>query len=401
LNAERDTPSTQVRSGGQEYPPSVYSWLKTGADGLEAMLAAIAAAESTVRLETYIFVDGPIGRRFLETLIAARKRGVRVQVLIDALGSITLSSAFWAPLQQIGGEFRWFNTFNAGEHYGCRDHRKLLVIDGTHAIIGGFNIGEEYHGDGVTEGWRDLGMEVRGELATALADTFDEMFAQAASRPRPFPQLRRSLDTIVRGNSWILLLSGPGRGHRALKRTLVRDLARAERVQIICAYFVPTWKLRRALMRVARRGGQVQLILSGKSDVTAAQFASRSLYAKLMRAGVEIYEYQPQILHAKLFIVDDAAYVGSANLDARSLNINFELLARVSDCTAAAEARQVFENDLKHCRRIDPETWHASRGLWTRMLERISYWVLARIDPYLTSIRWQKRTREALEKLDS
>ena len=379
---------------------AIFRWLRTGGEGLDAMLSAIGDATTSITLETYIFVAGPLGGRFLEALVAARQRGVRVQVLVDALGSLGLTTGFWAPLIRAGGEFRWFSAFNASQRYGRRNHRKLLVVDNQIAFIGGFNIGDVYHGDGVSQGWRDLGMELQGPVVVALASSFAELFAKADSRPALFSRLRPKPESIIGGPNWTLLLSEPGRGHRALKRSLARDLARAQRVRIICAYFLPTWRLRRALMRAARRGAEVQLILAGRTDVPVSKLASSSIYAKLMRAGIQIFEYQPQILHAKLVLIDDVVYAGSANLDTRSLNINYELMVRVKDGETAREAHAIFESDLAQSHRLDPVVWRA-RGLWTRLLERVAYLLLARVDPYITSLRWQRRTHEVLEQLDS
>ena len=384
-------------------PPEIrdeaaFRWLPTGADGLEAMLAAIAGAARTVKFEMYIFTPGPLGERFRDALIAARRRGVRVQVLLDAFGSLGIPANFWTPLIQLGGELRWFNAFGASERYGHRNHRKLLAADGTLAVVGGFNVGEEYHGDGVSRGWRDLGLQIEGSLCAALEASFDHLFARASAPPPLFSHLRKTPDLAVHGCPWTLLISEPGRGHRAFKRALLHDLARARSVQIICAYFVPTWRLRRALMRVARRGGRVQLILAGRSDVETTRLASHSLYARLMHAGVEIHEYQPQILHAKLLIIDGIVYAGSANLDARSLNINHELTIRIDAPDTAAQARALFAGDLAHCRAIEPASWRASRNLLTRIIEKAAYLLVARIDPHITSLRWRARARQAWEK---
>ncbi|MEI6349523.1 MAG: phosphatidylserine/phosphatidylglycerophosphate/cardiolipin synthase family protein [Verrucomicrobiota bacterium] len=379
---------------------AVFRWLRTGGMGLDAMLAAIGEATVSIALETYIFTPGPLGTRFLNALVAARQRGVRVQVLVDALGSIGLISGFWAPLIRAGGEFRWFSAFSTSQRYGRRNHRKLLIIDSRIAFIGGFNIGEVYYGDGVSQGWRDLGMELQGPVVEILAASFVTLFAKANSRPALFPQLLPMPESTIAGPNWTLLLSEPGRGHRALKRSLIRDLARARRVRMICAYFLPPWRLRRAMMRAARRGAEVQLILAGLTDVPVSKLASSSLYGKLMRAGIQIFEYQPQILHAKLVLIDDVVYVGSANLDTRSLNINYELTVRLNDLEAAKEAREIFESDLAHCRRLHPAVWR-TRGMWTRLLERVAYLLLARVDPYIARLRWQRRTHEVLEQLDS
>jgi cardiolipin synthase len=154
-------------------------------------------------------------------------------------------------------------------------------------------------------------------------------------------------------------------------------------VRIISAYFLPTRRVRRDLMRVARRGGRVQLLLAGKSDVPVSQLAARSLYHRLLKAGVEIYEYQPQILHAKLVLADGITYVGSSNLDIRSLNLNYELMLRSEDKTTAAEAREIFERGLKHCKRIELHQWRKAQGFWSRWKNHWAHFLLARIDPFV------------------
>jgi len=180
-----------------------------------------------------------------------------------------------------------------------------------------------------------------------------------------------------------LLMSGPGRGFSQLKRALRSDLKNARQVQIMAAYFLPTWKLRRALTAVVRRGGRVQLILPGQSDVPLAQWATRRLYRTLLAGGVELFEYQPQILHAKLILVDDVVYVGSANLDTRSLHINYELSLRLRHSSVAAGARQLFAANLNHCRRIDRKEWQSSQTLWSGLKQRWAYFLLARMDLFL------------------
>ncbi len=360
-----------------------------GRASFPALLAAIDAAKESVRLETYIYSADEVGERFLQAFLRARERGVQVRVLIDALGSIALFASFWKPLLAAGGEVRFFNPL-ALRRFGIRDHRKLLVCDDSVAFVGGFNIAAEYDGDGVTKGWFDLRMRVGGRMPQQLAAAFDEMFARADFRHRWFTPLRKA-DAMraVRYAHEQLLLSGPGRGRNPMKLALLDDLARAKKVQIMVAYFLPTWKIRKALGSVVRRGGEVQLILAGKTDVLISKLAGQSLYRRFLRSGVKIYEYQPQILHAKLFLVDDVVYVGSANLDQRSLNIIYELMIRQEDEKLAAEAREVFAGSLKHCREITREHWRASRTIWRRLRQRWSYWLLVRIDPYVARRQWQ------------
>lgn len=361
---------------------ATFRWLPTGQEAFAAMLEAIDAASESIRLEIYIFEAGPIGAKFLDALVKARARGVQVQVLVDAMGSVRLSTAFWDPLVKAQGEFAWFNPLSL-QRWSYRDHRKMLICDCAIAFIGGFNIAEVYNGDGVAHGWRDLGLQITGSLVQHLAASFDGFFGRATAKHKPLQRLRKAPNKITSHQNWKLILSGPGRHHGDLKRTLVGDLKVARSVKIICAYFLPTWSLRKELMGVSKRGGNVQLILAGKSDVVLSRLASRRLYRSFMRAGVEIFEYQPQILHAKMFILDDIVYAGSANLDIRSLRINYELLVRIVEPGVAGEAARIFEADLERSRRIDPSTWSKSRTFWGKLKEDWAYFVLARIDPYL------------------
>jgi cardiolipin synthase len=292
------------------------------------MLAAIDLAQSSVCLEVYIFAPSPLGERFREALVRAQQRGVRVRVLVDALGSMELPSNFWQPLRAVGGEARGFNPMRL-MRFWFRDHRKLLVCDGRVAFVGGFNIAPEYEGDGVRSGWHDLGVRLEGPLAAQLASSFEGMFARADFRHKRFTRLRRfQMNQSAVWPPEQILFSEPGRGRNPIKLAVRDDLAHARDVRIIAGYFLPAWRLRRDLARIVRLGGRVQLILAGKSDVRVSQLAAQCLYRRFMKDGVEIYEYQPQILHAKLILVDDVVYVGSSNLDQRSLRINYELMIR-------------------------------------------------------------------------
>jgi cardiolipin synthase len=358
-------------------------WLRNGQEAVDEMLAAIAGAQRSIRLETFIFRAGEVGDTFRDALIAAQARGVRVRVMCDALGSIKLLTSYWDGLVASGGEFRWFNPLQINRMI-YRDHRKILVVDEEVAFIGGFNIGTEYCGDGVTCGWRDLGLRIEGPLARELADTFNDLFVRADCRHRRFHRLRRTrADALVSGPDWTLLLTGPGRGHRALRQTLAHDFSEAKSIDIMSAYFLPNLRLLRELKHAARRGAKVRLILAGKSDVWLMRIATRGLYPSLLRAGIEIYEYEPQILHAKVIVIDDLIYAGSANLDARSLSINYEVLVRIPNPDLAEQAREIFAGDLKHCRRIDRKEYRKGRKPWQSFIERCAFFILARIDPYI------------------
>ncbi len=367
-------------------PPATgcgFRWLRTGDEAFAAMFAAIAGAQRSVRFEMYTFCATPIGVQFLEAFTAAARRGVKVQVMVDAFGSFALTESFWAPLRREGGDVRWFNPLTL-RRLTFRDHRKLLVCDDEVAIVGGFNVGPSYEGDGVTRGWRDVGIRVCGRLALALAAAFDTMYERHDFKHPPWMRLRPSwLRRTLAGEDGELLLSGPGRGPNEFKQRLLEDLSRARHVQIASGYFLPHGKLRRRLLRAARRGARIELVLAGKSDVRLSLVATRALYRRFLRAGMRIYEYEPQVLHSKFVIVDDAVYVGSSNLDPRSLHINYELMLRLTRPEVVAEAREVFAEHLRHSRPIELSAWLASRSWWARLQGRWACFLLGRLDRLL------------------
>ena len=359
-----------------------YEWLETGDEFYAAVLQAIGRAEESVRLETYIFMEGDPGDAVREALLDAARRGVRVQVLIDAFGSFELPSDYWSGVIAAGGACRVFNPLDLGR-IAFRDHRKLLVCDRRTALVSGFNISRHEMGDGVIRGWRDLGLKLNGRVVRDLAVSFDRMFAMADFRHRRLPRLRLPLmgrHIPQHGHFPILLNGGPGRALNPIKLTLLRDLQQAPSILIISAYFLPTRRILRALIWAARRGRKVTLITAGTTDVPLARYAGRSLYGRLLRAGVRIFEYEPQILHTKLIVAGDIVYVGSANLDIRSLTINYELLVRMEERGLALEAEAIFARHLPHCRPISRATWRRSRSWWERVMERLAHVLLARID---------------------
>jgi cardiolipin synthase len=366
----------------------VLTWYAEGDRLFADMLAAVAAARQSVRLETYIFEAAGIGLRMRESLAAAAGRGVRVQVLVDGFGSSALSADFWEPLRAAGGEMRVFNPLRL-DRMGIRDHRKLLVCDDNVAFVGGYNIAPNYEGDGVERGWRDVALRAGGSLAAALGATFDRMYARAAFRRKLFVRLRRAEEKrILDACDCKVILGGPGRGGSPLVRALRRDLAGAGSVQIMVAYFLPTRRLWRALTHAARRGAAVELILPAKSDVALSKLATESLYGRLLRTGTRVFEYQPQMLHSKLFVVGDAVYVGSSNLDPRSLRLNYEIMLRLEGREVAAAARALFADCRQHCHEVHKEAWLRQRSLWTRLKQRFAHVVMARLDPWAAKTQW-------------
>ena len=376
-----------------------FQWLRTGAEGIATVVREIGDARESVRLEVYTYGNDDVGLRVRTALLEAARRGVRVQVLVDALGSYNLPDPFFLPLREAGADCRWFNPpkrFN----FGTRDHRKLFVFDEQRAIVGGFNLAHCYDGDGVEHGWRDLGLKISdAPLSRRLAWTFDAFFARAGAKLKPFQALRPSrLHKTMLEAAGDLLLGGPGIQPPSLKVALRHSFEDAIRdaqaganpppsIDLATPYFLPTFRLLRTLLRTGRAGCRVRVVLPEKSDVLLSRLAARRLYGRLLRAGIEIYEYQPQILHMKLAVVGGAVFVGSANLDPRSLNLNYELLIRVTDPAIVAGGREIFESVLEHTHRIDPETWRRTRTRWQSFRQRVAFFLLARVDPYMVRLR--------------
>ena len=348
------------------------------------MLEAIAQARESIDLEIYIFADDRIGRQFLQALIRSAEAGVRVRVQADAYGSLTLPQAFFDPLIPAGAEVHFFNPLRFNR-FGVRDHRKLLVCDRQIAFIGGANLSESYHGDGIHQGWFDLMLKIQNaDLAARLAEEFERVFMLTQLELRRLRKLRAFRRIQRRPPEAARVLSvRPGRGIGNFQRFLQHALRRARSVDLITPYFLPGRRLRKLLRLVVRRGGRVRLILPAHCDVPIAQAAGRIYYPRLLRAGVEIYEYQPQILHAKLCLVDQKVFAGSSNLDIRSFKLNYELMLRFSDRTTMNGAREIFSAALEQSRRIELKTFRHSQNFWARWKNRWSHFLIARIDPFV------------------
>jgi cardiolipin synthase len=380
-----------------------FTWHSTGQELLNAKLQAIADAKVSVCLEVFTFSASEIGLRFREALETAARRGVRVRLLVDVVGSFSLRRDYFAALISAGGEMRWFNNLRLAS-FSFRDHRKLLVVDDALAFVGGCNIAQEYFGDGITIGWRDGGISVSGPVAVPLGAEFGRQWEQALARRWTFsPGESRHPVAPGSGVDIEALFIKPGFGRNPLREALRRDLATATDVAITTAYFLPTRRIRRQLAHAVARGARVRLLLAGKSDVRMMQLASRSLYRRLLRAGIGIWEYQPQVLHAKLIVIDDVVYVGSSNLDPRSLRINFEIMLRIKDAALVAAARQQFEADLaRHSTPITSDALRVGCSWWVRLLQRLAYWLFARLDPELTAFklrRWHGRKNRLLRRI--
>ena len=302
--------------------------LDGGREAFPRMVTAIERAHTHVYLEVYAFSPNGWGAKFLDALIDARARGVKVTVIIDGWGSLRGGRSVRARLNAAGCDCRIYNRF-LSLFLGrlTRDHRKILLVDDEVAFLGGINIADQYAGDGA-DNFADLALEIRGPACVRLGH-------KLRGEPLgPFP------------GGVHIFLSGESGGRKLRKRYLKAFAAARERILVAHAYFIPDLGLIRALKRAAKRGTRVKLLLAGRSDVPFARAATMSLYRQLLAAGVEIVEWTTSILHAKATTIDRRRFlVGSFNLDPLSLS-NLETLVEVEDEAVVRDAEAWIESHL-------------------------------------------------------
>lgn len=356
------------------------SLLTEGPERLEAVVALIEGATRTLRLLYYIWEEDEAGARVRDALIAARRRGVTVGLIVDAMGSDASGhDAFFQPLQDADIEVCLFHP-RWGRRYLLRNHQKLALADEACAIIGGFNVGRDYFKATGETAWRDLGLLIEGPAAARLAGYFDAL-QDWTQRPKSrMRDLRRALkrwsnpDGNVR---W--LMGGPTRRLSAWARCLREDLNRGGRIDIIAAYFAPSPAMLARLDRAGRRG-PVRILTAAKTDNLATIGAARFTYKGLLKKGVRVFEYQPCRLHTKLYVFDGVVHIGSANFDMRSLFLNLEIMLRVKDAAFAAHCRAYVEGEIGNAREIVMADVTGWRTWGARLRWALSYFVVAVLD---------------------
>lgn len=373
-----------------------------GPDRFNALIALIDGARQSLQLFFYIVADDDHGRTFRDALTRARARGVTVSMLVDGFGSENLPDAFFEPLIAAGGKFARFIP-GFGRKYMLRNHQKLLIADRQRVMLGGCNIERDYFIESPDGNhWVDLMVQVDGPAVTALADYFDDLERwthDANSGVRSFRALlRRHSQPSDNGRvGWVF--SGPFARISPLTLEIRLRIASSRLIDIVAAYFAPTPGMIRRMGRMARQGA-MRIITPSRSDNRTTIQAARHCYARLLRQGVRIAEYQAARLHMKLIIADDHVYIGSANFDIRSLFINAELMVRISDVTFAAKARTLVERLETESRPITLEKLDRVAGFWGRQLWRLSYYIVVTLDPTVTR-RLLRRVLQAEREIES
>jgi cardiolipin synthase len=352
--------------------------LDGGGEAYPEMLQAIGGARRSVQLEVYAFAPSGVGARFIEALAGAASRGVKVRVLMDGWGSVRGGRAVAAALQAAGCSVRIYNRLLALfiGRFG-RNHRKLLVVDDEVAFLGGINIGDENLGQGEREGWADLALEIRGPQCANLG----RMIRREPLRP---------VDSSLR-----IYLCGLGGGWRLRRRYLKAFAGARQRIHVAHGYFLPDGGIVRALTRAARRGVQVRLLLAGRSDVLFARAATRSLYRRLLAAGVGIHEWSGSVLHAKVATIDGHGLLaGSFNLDPFSL-ANKETLVEVDDPRVVEQGEAWIQDHFARSRTMT--SVEASSRLQRWLLDPIGRLVARLADAASRLIARRRRSRASLE----
>ncbi|MGH9410447.1 MAG: phospholipase D-like domain-containing protein [Vicinamibacterales bacterium] len=338
-----------------------YTVLTNGDVFLPAMLDAIDRAQRSVWFETYNYEKGVLSRRFTSALASAARRGARVTLIVDAVGSKKMPHDEWQELHDAGvrladyGTLRWYKP----QAMNYRSHRKLLIVDGTVAFTGGEGVADKWMGQAQDpDHWRDTMVEIQGPLVRLLEGAFDDTLVDArgpvtpqVDSPRVPPEAAADRALIVRGSA---------SSDNDLKRLYMIAIASARQTLDICSpYFITDASSNWALAQARARGVKVRILVDGDhTDALPVKFASRAAYSRFLKEGIDIYEYQPTMLHTKVMVIDGTfSMFGSANFDNRSLELNDELNVAVVDRALAARLLEDFNKDLQSAKRIDAGTW--------------------------------------------
>jgi cardiolipin synthase A/B len=371
------------------YHSSKIEVLTNGEEFYRAELDTIRSAQRSINLEAYIFQPGEVTERLLEALTERAQAGVQVNLVLDAVGSFTTFQNYFRPLQDSGGQVAWYHPFrwDTLARLNNRTHRVLIVIDGKQAFLGGAGFADQWlRGSPKNPPWRDTMFRVEGEIVTRLQAAFAENWLEAkgdilmgdqyfslCAMPGRTPSLL--------GDVQLAIISSPSTGRSTRARILFQTLLASAQTSICLTtpYFLPDWSARKEMIRAIReRGVRIAILTPGKhSDQLLTRRSSRRLYGELLRAGAEIYEYQPAMLHAKVLIVDDTwSVVGSTNFDNRSFGLNDEVNLVVCGSKLAARLKKDFQNDLQSSRAISYSEWQ-QRPLLERAHEYLG-WILER-----------------------
>lgn len=361
---------------------NAFALLVDGARFYPRMLAAIESARSHVLLEMYLIESGAVSARFIDALARAARRGVRVCALLDAFGGLGLADVDRARLTDAGVAVVFFNPIKAAKRVRnlARDHRKLLLVDGAVAYTGGAGLTDEFDPPRAEDRWRETMIEIRGPVVADWQHLFARAWEREARRPlglalpspAPHPDGMRGRVEVTQASV-----------RQEITRSLLKRIRAArERVWISTAYFIPSWRIRRALRRAVARGVDVRIVVPGpRTDHPAVRHAGRRFYGRLLLAGVRLFEYQPRFLHSKAALCDQWVSIGSSNFDRWNLRWNHEANQAVDDARFAADVARMFEADFAAACEWRYSDW--TRRPW---VARAREYLWGKVDLWLDSV---------------
>jgi cardiolipin synthase A/B len=347
---ERDAGKTEVFTNGENF--------------YEAQLAAIRQAKKSINLEAYIVSKGEITKKLADALAERARAGVQVNLLVDAIGAMTLRKDTFEDMIKAKGDLQWYNPvrFTTWPNINNRTHRELLIVDGSVGFIGGAGWADHwYKGDEKNPRWRDTMVRVEGDSAAGLQSAFAENWLESSGEILTgwdyFPYMKPAIRIPA-----LVVASAPTTGKSTKARVLFQTLLASanKSIYITTPYYLPDTSARNELIRaVKERQVEVKIVVPGpKIDHSMTRSSSRRLYGDVLEAGAKIYEYQPGMIHAKILIIDGVwAIVGSTNFDSRSFSINDEVNLAVLDPVLAARLTQDFQKDVSDSKEITFEQW--------------------------------------------
>jgi cardiolipin synthase len=350
--------------------------IENGDNFYEAELQAMRQARRSIDIEAYIFHKGQVTDDVLRVLIERARAGVRVNLVMDALGSLSTRKRYFKPLEESGGHVEWYHRLRLHNWFvsNNRTHREITIVDGSTAFVGGAGYADWWrYGSRKEPRWRDTMVRVQGDAVRGLQGAFIENWLEASGEILDGPDYFPPLASNSGGSTALVVSSTPSSGGSTRSRVLFQTLIAAAKktIDITTPYFLPDRSMLDELVRAEKRGVAVRIIVPGKhSDHVLTRSSGRSAYGELLRAGADIYEYEASMIHAKILIVDDVWSIVSTNLDSRSFGINDEVNLAVLDSKVAAKLREDFSEDLKHAQQVSLENWEKRSAI-----ERSFEWV--------------------------
>jgi len=343
--------------------------LLNGEQTFPAMLKAIRGARKSITYAQYLYQNGAIAYELAEAFAERCRAGLTVKLLLDSHGGSKIPEDIPQLLTDAGCQLEWFRRVKLFQfitpwellNYNYRNHRRILVIDGTLGFTGGHGVAEEWTGDGRTEGkWRDTDVRVEGPIVQQLQAAFVESWRDTTGHILGGDLYFPPLKPVGKVNAQVVKSSPLGGTYESYMLLLLSISSARKSIHLSNPYFLPDERMQEALLNAVKRGVSVVVLTPGKIDHKLVYWASRRGFEPLLLGGIQIYEYQVALMHAKTMVVDGVwAHVGTTNLDNRSFALNEEINLIAYDRAVAGELEKAFADDLKHSKKLTYEDWKA------------------------------------------